>query len=167
MTEKNINPMTGEPIITQDTNVQGQSSAPIQNIYPSGAPPNYSAPPAYSQQQQPVIPAQPYVAAAQPIPGQVVVMQPGVPITNNQLPNTATVNFGLQQMRVRCNLCSNEILTETKKETGSGTWIMCCALWFFTGICCCIPFCCDSCKDTVHSCPHCKRTVGKKEFIRL
>lgn len=88
---------------------------------------------------------------------------------NNTVINSATAKYDDYPLRVACNFCQTENVTETNRETGLGTWVACAGLCFLgLGLgCCCIPCCVDSCKDTVHSCPNCKRTLGKKEMIRF
>ncbi|XP_071126345.1 lipopolysaccharide-induced tumor necrosis factor-alpha factor homolog isoform X1 [Mytilus edulis] len=66
-------------------------------------------------------------------------------------------------VRTQCPACQADIMTSTRYETGTLTWISIGALCLFgcwLG-CCLIPLCVDPCKDVVHSCPNCKQMVGK------
>ena len=84
-----------------------------------------------------------------------------VVVTNQPLPSDQCL-YGPLPQRVICNLCRNEVLTETEKVNGSRVWAWCCILFFVTGVCCCVPCCMDSCKDTHHKCPTCDKTIGQE-----
>ena len=73
--------------------------------------------------------------------------------------------FGRYPVNMTCNNCHAQIQTAVSYETGTLTWIICIALFFFTGFCCFIPFLIDACKDAVHHCPACKSFVGRRDAL--
>ncbi|XP_071130198.1 LITAF domain-containing protein-like [Mytilus edulis] len=86
--------------------------------------------------------------------GTVVITQPVTTIT------TRMAEF---PVNMTCPACQKNIITGTRKEIGTMTWLAClglCLVGCNIG-CCFIPFCVDSCKDTVHDCPSCQTVVGK------
>merc|ERR1739848_506073 len=114
---------------------------------PPGQPPN-----PYQPQPNPYPPQQP-----QPGQPQVVIVQQPVMM---QRPV-----FNRHPVNIICQLCSSQATTQTRTEMGTGSWVICAALCFFTGCCCCFPCCCGGCQDVVHTCPKCKRPVGRKAIM--
>jgi len=134
-----------------------QGPPPVESMYPkvNQPPPSgaYGQPPppsgAYGQ------PPQPYTAGAH-VQQQVVVNAQPV------RPNF----FGQNQQRMNCTFCNSDIVTSTRTDCGTGSWVICLALCLFVTPCCmCWPACCDSCRDTVHQCPQCKRDVGRRNIM--
>lgn len=85
---------------------------------------------------------------------QLITVQP-LPQTANGIPYPA---------KIICPYCKEVTTTYIKVQAGTGTYICCCVLLWFTLFCACLPFCIDDCKDKVHFCPKCQHQVGLKEF---
>lgn len=127
-------------------------------------PPAYGAAPAFGapQPDYPKVPQQTapggYTSGAVTIAAQpnqtVIVQQPRVN------------HFTQNQQRMTCMFCNADIVTETRPDCGTGSWVIALALCFFLTPCCmCWPACCDGCKDTVHSCPACKKDLGRRNLM--
>jgi len=134
------------------------ASYPVQQqSYNAAPPPAYGAPPG----QPPVMQAygmpavqQGYAPGQMAPPTTVIVQQPARPVM-----------YGQNPQRMNCLFCNQDIVTKTTADCGTGSWVICLALAFFTGCCCCWPMCCDGCKDTVHTCPNCNRQLGRRNLM--
>lgn len=69
-----------------------------------------------------------------------------------------------EPMMMTCPSCRNQVVTRTKAETGTCTWLSCVGLGCLT-CCCCIPFFFDIFKDIKHSCPSCGAHLGTHKRI--
>ena len=116
--------------------------------------------PAYNnkafENPQPVQPVQPGPTTVVVQTSQPQVVQP-----------PPVIHFTENPQAHHCAFCNDNIVTNTKIEMGTGSWIAVGALLFLTGICCCLPCCIDSCQDVTHSCPKCNRIMGKKKFLGM
>ncbi|XP_059160356.1 cell death-inducing p53-target protein 1 homolog [Physella acuta] len=84
----------------------------------------------------------------------IVVAQPTV---------TLVQTFNAVPVRCSCPHCRADIVTATRYETGTFTWIICvilCVVGCWLG-CCLIPFCMDGCQDVIHTCPNCQQQVAR------
>ncbi|XP_050394199.2 cell death-inducing p53-target protein 1 homolog isoform X3 [Patella vulgata] len=110
----------------------------------------YGAPPGYGQPQQGYgQPQQGYTGNTT-----VVVAQPQVSVIQQ---------FREAPVRTQCPHCRADVVTATRYEIGTLTWIVClvlCLVGCDLG-CCFIPFCVDGCKDVIHSCPNCQQTISR------
>ena len=94
------------------------------------------------------------------LPAPVVVQPPEVSV-GNKLPE-----FQRYRQQVICTSCRQQVVTKTEHRISSGTWCMCCVVFFVGGfICCFVPFLMKSCKDVVHLCPKCNAEIGRKALI--
>ena len=69
--------------------------------------------------------------------------------------------FSKHPASLTCQHCNAAVVTRTRAETGTITWVSAGAMVLF-GLwlgCCLIPFCIDDLKDTVHECPNCNRVI--------
>ncbi|KAK3097547.1 hypothetical protein FSP39_010662 [Pinctada imbricata] len=76
---------------------------------------------------------------------------------------TRVMMFREVPVQTTCPACGANILTSTRYESGTLTWVVCLVLAIM-GLwlgCCLIPFCINGCKDVIHSCPNCRHTIGK------
>jgi len=135
----------------------GQDGPYAPGSYPAGGP--YSAP------------SGPYSAPS----GQYYPPPQGPPPTTAYYPpssgttTTTTVivagpgfGFGPHPVNTQCPNCHAQILTETRAQSGTLTWLICLCCVFFGFIfgCCLIPFCVDDLQDVEHRCPQCKQFLG-------
>ncbi|XP_005097356.1 cell death-inducing p53-target protein 1 homolog [Aplysia californica] len=125
---------------------------PPQAGYP---PPQPGYPPA--QAGYPPPPQQGYPPAQGGPPAQnttVVVTQP---------PVTLVQTFQAIPVRTCCPHCRAEIVTATRFENGTFSWVVCfilCIIGCVLG-CCLIPFCVEGCQDVIHTCPNCHQHIAR------
>jgi len=115
----------------------------------------------------------PMSSVPMPPPGQYYAPpQQGPPTTTYYPPTTTTTTtvimagpgFGLgpHPINTQCPNCHAQVLTETRAQAGTLTWLICICCVFFGFIfgCCLIPFCIDDLQDVEHRCPQCKHFLG-------
>ncbi|OXA46872.1 cell death-inducing p53-target protein 1 [Folsomia candida] len=106
------------------------------------------------------------IAGNVPLKKVEMITQTHANVSTGQGPSTRVIIIsaisGHNPQRTICPHCRMEIVTVTRKETGScqHCWALC--ICCFVGCpFCLIPYCCEhECGDTVHSCANCQMDVG-------